>query len=92
MLLSLDSVPPRLTLKASPEHFAELTEVEGIVPAPYVGRYKWILLERLNVVPRRELEELIKKSYEMVAAKGKSARKGMEKSSGPKATPKKPKR
>jgi predicted DNA-binding protein (MmcQ/YjbR family) len=68
-LLSLGAVPHHLTLKASPEQFAELLEREGIVPAPYVGRYKWIMLESLDVVARTELEELIEKSYELVSAK-----------------------
>lgn len=67
--LNLGSVPPSLCLKATPEEFAELVEQEGIVPAPYVGRYKWVLLEQLDVLSEAELEDLIRQSYEMVAAK-----------------------
>ena len=48
---------------------AELTEIEGIVPARYVGRYKWITLERLNVLSAREVRELIQNSYDMVIQK-----------------------
>lgn len=70
--LSLSSVPQRLSLKCTPEKFAELTELEGIIPAPYVGRYKWVLLERLDVLPAVELKDLIRQSYEMVAAKAKA--------------------
>jgi predicted DNA-binding protein (MmcQ/YjbR family) len=66
-MLSLDAVPPTLTLKTDPEQFAELLEQEGIVPARYVGRYKWVTLERLDVLPRHELEALIATSYTMVA-------------------------
>ena len=71
-VLSLESVPPSLCFKCTPEKFAELCEREGIRPAPYVGRYKWVLLERLEVLGDEELEDLIRQSYEMVAAKGKS--------------------
>ena len=60
---------PRITLKCSPETFHELLEVEGIVPAPYVGRYKWIQLSHSNVLPASELESLIRQSYELVIAK-----------------------
>jgi len=67
-VLDLGSVPQRLSLKCKPEKFAELVEQEGIIPAPYVGRYKWVLLERLDILPERELEDLIRQSYEMVAA------------------------
>jgi len=69
--LSLDAVPQSLCFKCTPERFAELCEQEGISPAPYVGRYKWVLVERLDVLGDEELEDLIRQSYEMVAAKGK---------------------
>jgi predicted DNA-binding protein (MmcQ/YjbR family) len=68
-MVSLSSVPQRLCLKCSSEKFAELVEQEGISPAPYVGRYKWVRLESLDVLTERELEELIGTSYELVAAK-----------------------
>jgi predicted DNA-binding protein (MmcQ/YjbR family) len=77
-MLNLNSVPPGLLFKCSPETFAELVEREGIVRAPYVGRYKWVLVEDLEVLSWPELTELVRASYEMVAAKvkvGKAAKK-----------------
>jgi predicted DNA-binding protein (MmcQ/YjbR family) len=73
-LMNLDAVPPGLCIKCSPESFAELTEIEGIIPAPYLGRYKWVLLENLDVLPAREIENLIAQSYEMVVTKMKPAK------------------
>jgi predicted DNA-binding protein (MmcQ/YjbR family) len=61
---------PRLCFKCTPESFAELIERENIRPAPYVGRYKWVMLDRLDAVRWDELQELMRQSYEMVAAKG----------------------
>ena len=58
-----------ICLKCTPEKFAELVEIEGIVPAPYVGRYKWVLLDHAGVLPKADLEDLIRQSYEMVVAK-----------------------
>jgi predicted DNA-binding protein (MmcQ/YjbR family) len=74
---------PRLTLKAAPEAFHELLETEGISPAPYVGRYKWVMLANSNVLPADELETLIRKSYNLVAAKApkKTSRKATRKRS-----------
>src|ERR1700733_16151802 len=66
-MLGLDN--PRLCFKCSPETFAELTEREDIRPAPYVGRYKWVMLDRLDALSDNELEDSIRQSYEMVAAK-----------------------
>jgi predicted DNA-binding protein (MmcQ/YjbR family) len=69
-ILSLDlSHGTRLVFKCAPEIFAELIEREGIRPSPYVGRYHWAALERLDVLPNHELEDLIRQSYEIVAAK-----------------------
>ncbi len=66
-MLGLDN--PRLCFKCAPDVFSELIEREDIHPAPYVGRYKWVMLDRLNAVSDAELENLIQQSYAMVAAK-----------------------
>lgn len=66
--LSQGNLAP-VCLKCTPEKFDELLEVEGISQAPYVGRYKWILLETSNVLPAGELEALIRQSYDLVVAK-----------------------
>src|SRR5579863_9510756 len=74
-IVNLDN--PRLCFKCAPETFAELIEREDIHPAPYVGRYKWVMLDRLDALRSDELKESIRQSYEMVAAKapGKTSRK-----------------
>ncbi|PYX84521.1 MAG: hypothetical protein DMG68_20550 [Acidobacteria bacterium] len=59
----------RVVLKCTPELFAELIEREGIRPSPYVGRYHWVALERLDVVRDAELRDLIRGSYELVESK-----------------------
>lgn len=69
MMLGLDSVPQRMCFKCTPEKFDQLCEVEDIIPAPYVGRYKWVMLQRIDVLREPELKELIRQSYEMVASK-----------------------
>jgi len=68
MVLS-DGRFPRITLKCAAETFHELLEFEGISPAPYVGRYKWVMLANSNVLSANELESLIRQSYNLVAAK-----------------------
>jgi len=68
MVLS-DGRFPRITLKCSPEVFHELLEIEGVAPAPYVGRYNWVQLANPNVIADTELETLIRDSYGLVAAK-----------------------
>jgi predicted DNA-binding protein (MmcQ/YjbR family) len=67
-ILALTAVPQKVCFKCAPETFAELIEREDIHPAPYVGRYKWVMLDRLDALSTGELKNLIGKSYEIVAA------------------------
>ena len=73
-MVSLSSVPQRLIFKCDPEEFLELIENVGVVPAPYVGRYKWVMLESLDALPDSEIDSCIRKSYTMVAARAKPSR------------------
>jgi predicted DNA-binding protein (MmcQ/YjbR family) len=68
-IAALDQTPVCISFKCTPEQFAELTEREGIVPAPYLARNKWVMLKSLDALPRVELKRLVKESYTMVAAK-----------------------
>ena len=61
-----DSIAGGLSLKCTPEKFEELIEREGIDPAAYVGRYKWVRISDLDVVTSFELNDLIKTSYQLV--------------------------
>jgi len=65
----LQTSPILLSLKADPEAFAELTERERIIPAPYLARNKWIAIERSARIKPAEVKELIERSYSLVAAK-----------------------
>ena len=59
----------RMSFKCTPEVFADLTERDGIVPAPYVARYHWVALERFDALPERELKELLKNAYRLILEK-----------------------
>ena len=68
LALDVDS-RPRICLKCDPETFDELIEREGVAPAPYVGRYKWVGIESLGTLSDRELQDLISRSYQLVTSK-----------------------
>jgi len=62
--------PHSIAFKCTPESFGELIERPGIIPAPYMARNMWVLEQELgDVLDRRELESLIKTSYDLVVAK-----------------------
>lgn len=58
--------PGRIAFKCTPEKFAELVEVEGLVPAPYMAHNHWVSVRDMNALRRIEMEELIHHSYRMV--------------------------
>jgi predicted DNA-binding protein (MmcQ/YjbR family) len=67
--VSLGSVPHCMSVKSTPEQCAELLEMEGITRAPYVGRYDWVMLERLDLLPDADMRELIAESYQNIRSK-----------------------
>ena len=64
-----DSIRGGMSLKCTPEKFEELIERQGIDPAAYVGRYKWVRISDLDAVTPAELRELIDSSYRLVFEK-----------------------
>lgn len=66
-IIDLDPLTPnRLSFKCTPEQYAELIEREDIVPAPYLARYHWVMLEHPDVLSSSELKRLIENSYRLV--------------------------
>lgn len=62
------SGPFTVSLKVQDEEFEELCSKPGIVIAPYVGRYKWILIQDASVFNKKQWEHYIKQSYELIKA------------------------
>lgn len=58
-----------LSFAAGPERFAELVEVEGVFPAPYLARAHWVAVERWSTLPASELKELLRAARGIVYEK-----------------------
>jgi predicted DNA-binding protein (MmcQ/YjbR family) len=61
--------PLSVSFKVRDEEFDELSNSPGMLPAPYVARYKWVLVEDVNQLSRKEWTHYVKQSYELVRAK-----------------------
>ena len=59
----------KLSFKCTPEKFAELVEVEGIIPAPYMARNHWVSFVDLSALRQNEIKDLIATSYHLVFEK-----------------------
>src|ERR1700756_2416470 len=58
-------IPLKVSLKVQDEEFEELAARQGIIPAPYVARYKWILVENINIFSPEKWEHYIRQSYDL---------------------------
>jgi len=65
----LEVAPVWLSFKTSDEKFAELVERQGVIPAPYLARAKWVALEEREAIPAGELRELLREAYDLVVAR-----------------------
>lgn len=66
---ALDPGANWLAFKCTDENFAELTEREGIIPAPYLARAMWVALQNSRAMSPKELKPLLKEAYDIVFAK-----------------------
>ena len=66
---ALEPAPVWLSLKCTPEDFADLTQRQGVIPAPYMARASWIALENEDALPVAELKRLLRQSYGLVLAR-----------------------
>lgn len=62
------TTPQSIYFKASDDSFAILTEQEGIIPAPYLARAKWVRLDRLTRMKPAELKAYLSRAHAIVAS------------------------
>ena len=61
--------PLTVSFKVKDDEFDELSNSPGMAPAPYVARYKWVLVEDVNCLTRAQWEHYVKQSYDLIRAK-----------------------
>lgn len=58
------------SFKCEEEAFHELTELPGIIPAPYLARAKWVQIRPAECrLHRGEIAALLRQSYDLVVAR-----------------------
>lgn len=66
MVTSPDSVPVSASFKATEEDFEELAQRDGFIPAPYMARYKWIYVDDINRMDKKQWEKYAKSAYQLI--------------------------
>ena len=60
---------PSIGFKVDDFRFLELTDRDGIIPAPYMAKHKWVLVQDMRKLSDAELKELVMRSHALVAAR-----------------------
>ena len=58
----------RFSMRVSGDRFIELTDISGVKPARYRGRYGWITIVNVSAFPASYLAELVGWSYQRALA------------------------
>jgi predicted DNA-binding protein (MmcQ/YjbR family) len=58
----------RFSTRVAPDRFIELTDVPGVKPARYRGRFHWITIVNVSSFPASYLTELVEWSYQRAFA------------------------
>jgi predicted DNA-binding protein (MmcQ/YjbR family) len=68
-VVGIDNDPLTISFKVKDDEFADLSTKNNFKPAPYLARYKWVLLQDAGAVRQSDLKLYIKQSYELVKDK-----------------------
>jgi predicted DNA-binding protein (MmcQ/YjbR family) len=69
LITSPDSFPVTASFKSDADNFEELTAREGFRPAPYLGRAKWVFVDDIRRLHKKEWEKILAVSYKLIAEK-----------------------
>jgi predicted DNA-binding protein (MmcQ/YjbR family) len=61
--------PRNVAFKCDPARFLELTDVAGIVPAPYLARAHWVLVQDSKALTDAQARELVANAHTLIMAK-----------------------
>jgi predicted DNA-binding protein (MmcQ/YjbR family) len=61
--------PTKIAFKCTPKKFADLVEINGIIPAPYMAHNHWVSMIEMDALRQPEIKELIQDSYQLVLTK-----------------------
>ena len=68
-VVGLDQAPVSASFKVTEEEFGAMSNLPGFKPAPYVAKYKWVLIDDINRMNKSEWKRYLKQSYDLVSEK-----------------------
>ena len=59
----------KISFKCSEHSYMVLCELEGIIPAPYLARAKWVQLTTLDAMKDEDIRVYVESAYDIISAK-----------------------
>ena len=69
LVTSPDTFPISASFKASDDLFEDLQSREGVIPAPYMARHKWLYVDDISRFSETEWKKYIDMSYKLIFEK-----------------------
>lgn len=69
LVAGLDEQPTSAAFKVPDEDFAEICQRDGFIPAPYLAKNKWVKIDDINRLGKKEWEFFAKQSYDLIKSK-----------------------
>jgi predicted DNA-binding protein (MmcQ/YjbR family) len=57
-----------LAFKCDDEDFDRLTQIDGIIPAPYAARFGWVKIKKTDTIPNSAIKAQLRKAYDLILA------------------------
>lgn len=68
-VVGLDQSPTTASFKVRDEEFDEMSNRPGFKPAPYVAKYKWVFIEDISKMNKKDWTHYLTQSYNLVKDK-----------------------
>lgn len=68
-VVGLNQSPTTASFKVKDEAFEEMCTWTYFKPAPYVAKYKWVLIEDINKMKKADWKQYLQQSYDLVKNK-----------------------
>jgi predicted DNA-binding protein (MmcQ/YjbR family) len=68
-VVGLQQSPTTASFKVTDEEFETLSGAQGFKPAPYVAKYKWVLIDDVAKMRKTDWERYLQQSYGLVREK-----------------------
>jgi len=68
-VVGLEQSPTTASFKVTDDEFEEMSSRPGFKPAPYVAKYKWVFIEDISKMNKKEWQHYLRQSYNLVKDK-----------------------